>query len=901
MFTKLNMASYNKKKDTLCIQRRIPMKSVKDTIFEYVQQEIYTKDTNKNGVDTKNIAETLGMQRSNVSSILNDLVKEGKLIKTLTRPVFYQLPKQVHQFTEETCFNSLVGHNGSLRNAIQLAKAAILYPRSSLNVLLSSKNGCGTTSFAAMMYRFAIEKGIFETTAPYVKINCKHYSKNMAAISDDLFGLLDDLQNSAFANAQGGMLFIDNFDLLDAKQQSRVLSFLETGKLESENKATVLELSNVVLVLSCSPQNMMQFNRRIPVTIELPELKDRPLTERFELINFFFSVEGANSNRSIEVTREALQALLLHDFTYNVKEMDLEIKAACAKAYIRVVDDLNQDINVCLSDFGVGMKRNLLKLKDHAVEIEMVLNGSETIYYDKTMGYQDASNTGSMDDVYSNIKKQFDELSNRGINHLSIKKVINTHLQNLFKKYSYYNSHGENGSLKQLSKIVDQKIIQCVDKWLRICSEEMGRSFKTNVFYGLCLHINSLMNLNFNHQRVDNDQIVKIIQEYPKEYAASVQLADVLKDSMGLNLPIEEVVLITMFLIETDETIEEEHPVLLYIMHGNGTAASLRDVTNSLTHCHNAYSYDLLLDKSSKLAMEELRILITEIDRGCGVLVIYDMGSIKTMIETIAEDIDVKIRYMNIPVTLIGIDVARKCSMETDLDYVYHMANLEINNMKRMEEKHNEIIITLCHTGEGGAVQLKRYIDQYSKLSMKTIALSISARSDLLKEVMALQKTYHIHAFVGTYDPRLLGIPFISIAKIFENGKDDLDRILMFEPIQSHTFDYSDVYKYLEEQLKYVSIPKLKTVLPDILDEFGVMYELDEDQRVGLFMHLACLIERLLDGDSIVKNSEKNKIITVFEEDYKAISKIVTSLEKTFKIIIDDNELATIIMIIKRI
>lgn len=324
-------------------------------------------------------------------------------------------------------------------------------------------------------------------------------------------------------------------------------------------------------------------------------------------------------------------------------------------------------------------------------------------------------------------------------------------------------------------------------------------------------------------------------------------------------------------------------------------------MTNSLTHCNNAYSYDLNLEIKAAQAMEEIKAMILKINNGQGVIIIYDMGSIKTMIDTISEEIDVKIRYMNIPITLVGIDVARKCFMETDIDYVYHMANQEINNMKDNEEKRNKIIITLCHTGEGGAMQLKHYIDQYSKLGMKVFALSISARDELLKEVLALQKTYRIHTFVGTYDPKLFGIPFVSIGKILENDKVYLDRILMFEPIDSKTVDYNEVYKYLEEQFRYVSIPKLKTVLPGVIDEFSTVYALSEDQRVGLFMHLACLMERLLEGDSANKNDDKNKLLTVFQEDYRLIRKIIKTLEKAFKVIVDDNELATIIMIVNRI
>lgn len=438
---------------------------------------------------------------------------------------------------------------------------------------------------------------------------------------------------------------------------------------------------------------------------------------------------------------------------------------------------------------------------------------------------------------------------------------------------------------------------------LESCEEDLGRSFAPNVFYGLCLHINALFTRQFNQQRLDHQQVLDIIQKYPQEYVCSVQFAEAIQHELNLELPIEEIVFITMFLVETDEEKDETHPSLLYILHGSGTASSLKEVTNALTHCHNAYSYDLNLGIDIEQAMKDIKSLIMQIDNGKGIIVIYDMGSIKTMLDTISDEIDVKILYINIPITLVGIDIARKCYMETDIDYVYHMANLELNNIQQGQKSryHHNIIITLCHTGEGGAMQLKHYIDQYSKLGMKTIPLSVSNRDELIREVTLLQKTYNIHTFVGTYDPKLLGIPFIPIAKIFENTHEDLDRILLFEPIHSHSFDYSEVYSYLETQLHYVSISKLKTFLPNIIDEFSIPYALTNDQKIGLFMHIACLLERLLEGKTITQMEDKNKMITLFKEDYKIIRTFLKPLEKAFKVIIDDNEIATIIMIVKKI
>ena len=155
------------------------MKKVKDIIYEFIQLNQYSNPEYSSGIETKVIADELEMQRSNVSNILNELVKEEKLIKTNTRPVLYKLPDQMVISSESDCFANLVGEKGSLRNAIQLAKAAILYPQKSLNVLLSSKNGCGTTYFVSLMHKFALEQRVLKSNAPFVKINCRHYSKNL--------------------------------------------------------------------------------------------------------------------------------------------------------------------------------------------------------------------------------------------------------------------------------------------------------------------------------------------------------------------------------------------------------------------------------------------------------------------------------------------------------------------------------------------------------------------------------------------------------------------------------------------------------------------------------------------------------------------------------------------------
>ena len=214
---------------------------------------------------------------------------------------------------------------------------------------------------------------------------------------------------------------------------------------------------------------------------------------------------------------------------------------------------------------------------------------------------------------------------------------------------------------------------------------------------------------------------------------------------------------------------------------------------------------------------------------------------------------------------------------------------------------NNSGIITLCHTGEGGAFQLKQYIDQYSNLGFKTVPLAISKREELISQVMALKKIYRIHCFVGTYDPKLMGIPFVSMTKVFENKPEAIDKILMFEPIQSKQLDYSAVYSFLEEQFKCISVSKLKSILPSIIDELEIIYSLSADQKVGLFVHIACLLESCKQGVCKQACKDADTILEDYPEDFKVVSKVLKPLEKAFKVIIDDNQMAAIIMILNKL
>ncbi len=868
-------------------------------VYEYILKETYSGTDHGPGFETGWIANALGMQRTNVSSILNTLVKEGLLAKSSTRPVRYRLSQEVHTAAEPAAFERLVGHDASLRKAIQLAKAAILYPGRSLGIHITARPGAGISYFAEQIYQFARECNVLQEDSPYIKVNCRYCTKNISLLDDILFGDSSGVENSCFFHAQGGLLLIDNADLMSAHQQVRLLHFLETGDLSFEKGKNRPDLKKCILVLTQAVTGEEQLEWKDKITIELPSLEERPLSEKMALINQFFTDEANNAGRCIQVTRESVSALLSARFEGNIKELCAQIKSACASAYIRVLEEPENQMLVCLSDFSNQVQRSSFLYQSNWREMSTLLGDSNFLLYEVRGEEINALRPNLAREVYANIRTQYTELSDRGVSADSIRSVIDNYIFSLMKSLQTDRKLENEFNPDLLSKTVDQRILGLVGAFLNKMKKDMGCVYPSSVFYGVCLHLNSLlMRKPVEHSRVTDEQVRATIQDYPQEYAAALDLANHVGEQLGLTLEIEEVVFLTMFLIPPRE--ESGNPVLLYCMHGRGIARGMAETINMMTQSVRAYAYDMEFSTEMEQGIQELEEILLKIDRGSGVIVIYDMGSFKTMLDFLQEKLAIEIRAMQAPVTMLGLEVARRCEWNADIDSVYHQVMQDMVAMQIAQEQHKKLIITLCYTSEGGAAQLKRYIDQYSRLGFRTMALSVVSRDALIKEVLSLRKIYDIHAFVGTFDPKLFGIPFISIATVFENRREDLDRILMLEPVDNGKVDYDALLRKMGEQFENVSVDKLKKVLPGIVEELGDYYHMDREEKIGFFVHLASLLERLAVEDHSKENEGDSAYIIRYKNDYLFLSKLLKPLERQFKIIINDNEMGTMLMILNQ-
>lgn len=867
------------------------MATNKEKLYKHIQQLFLQdhKNDEDNGINTEEAANFLSIKRSNASALLNKLVREGLLSKTTTRPVRYHLSEKV----THDAFDKLIGKNGSLSKAVEQAKAAIRFPSGMLPVQIIAQHGSGTSYFSKVIVQYAKDKGIIPKKANSYEINCIIGKDEPDKLNQELFG--KEGQTNFIDRNKNSVVIINHYEELDETQVYRINRLIDQHQ----------DFNNNLIIFSTTPQNKHVI--KTSIQIELPSFNRRPIAEKLIVVESLFEKQAQSSGKSIYVGTDIVVSLASHKYPYGFKDIEKVITLACAKAYLRSLDDNQSQEYISKSDFPDDFIFNKTLDIEQSLEIaQLVKNRENFIFSGKKSNYLTDYTKEYNQGLYQNINKKYQKLTGQGLQSHVIQKSVLDRIQYLFNHYGIHApdrlSHQYQMEHEELSKIVPDRLIEMTRTFINYASQALNYNFDQNIFYGLCLHLNSLINLgNKSESNLNAVDIAQLKRQYPDELALTRKFVSQLEAEFNYRFSEEDTIIILSFLVEPHN--KRTYPVVLFAMHGNGAAHYISNVTNTLNHMHNTYAYDMQLDKDLKIVYQELKKLILRINHGAGVIVIYDMGSFKDLFNKIMDETQINIRLINIPITLIGLETARKAMNDTNIDNVYHtiLSNWENYNSEQAKNNKPNLIITLCHTGEGGAVQLRDYIYQYSHLGWVVKAMSISDRDALAKKIVNWRKIYNIKEFIGTYDPNLFGIPFISISKVFKNSHDDLDRVLTFAPINSQTAIFDQVYDYYEKELKYTSVDKLKETMPHVMEMLTEQYHLNQDLQLGVFTHIVGILENGIGGkkrEDIKLNSEIKKNLT---SDFKYIRYALRLLEKKFDFVFNDSDIYTITAIIKQL
>lgn len=333
----------------------------------------------------ESLSQITGISANNISMEVNRLFRAGKLVKICGRPVFYLTPAELEHFAgrqlasnefenmdlfmkfifsntktvtqpvfikEQGDLNplatsdieQLIGYNRSLSRQIFQGKAAVLYPPNGLHMLITGPTGVGKSHFARAIYDFAVKSHKLKPNAALITLNCASYAENPQLLLSQLFGYTKGAYTGASKDhpgmveyADGGILFLDEIHRLNPEGQEKMFHLMDHGTFSRLGETDRERHVNVLIIgaTTSQPDEIMldTFQRRIPVQIALPPLKERSLEERLEMVLFFLWKEARNLKKRIYIDFMILCALCYYECKANIGQLSSDIKLACADAY----------------------------------------------------------------------------------------------------------------------------------------------------------------------------------------------------------------------------------------------------------------------------------------------------------------------------------------------------------------------------------------------------------------------------------------------------------------------------------------------------------------------------------------------------------------------------------------
>ena len=877
----------------------------KDLVYKQIIQLNYSE-----GIDTQTLSSLMNMTRANLSHELNKLCKEGKLYKSSGRPVLFFLAEN-NKATNKSQLDLLAKNNISLKQAIEQAKSAILYPPKGMNCLILGGTGVGKSMFASLMHNYALEMNIKTEYSPFIVFNCADYSNNPQLLTSQLFGVKKGAYTGAESDkvglieqADGGILFLDEVHRLPPEGQEALFVFLDTGNFRRFGDSEIR--TSDVLIISATTEDpnsalLNTFTRRIPIVITIPSLKDRTLEERLYLIKSFFKYESIRLNKEIYVSLNSLRALLSYDCPNNIGQLKSDVQLLCAKAYSEFLTNLRKDVRISSRYLPIYIKDGLYKEKEHRVLWNKLIG--EEIEFFRFSGSNNNTdeifNTGD-NTIYDFIEKKLRKLKCRDIPHIDIENILEKDIAKHFEN----NISGVSDELnrKNLLTIIDSDILECFDKIIDYITKELNITFDNNLYTAFALHINTLINRIHNNKIISNPNLDKIKELYPKEFSIAVESKKIIEDYIHTEIPIDEAGYLALFLIPENSFNDESQDKVkvILIAHGESTATSMADVANKLLSEDYVIPINAPINVAPSKVLESLRSVIKNNPSTAGYLLLVDMGSLTTFSDVIRKEFNVKIKVISLVSTLHVLESTRKALLGLSLDDIYNdvlMVNSYVEIHKNLNDKNLDknkvLIVTACLTGEGGAIAIKNFLNsnlKYDKDLFEITCLNCLDKNYFKQKILNLQEKNEILFIVSSFPVdsnvkqyTMYEVFNMSIIKQLQDTIDSKTAMLNIPLIIKENIYNIDGVELFNDVTKFLNVIQHKLSI-----------KLSDEKTVGVILHLSFVIGRLKNGDTLTEYQNKEKYISENIYLYNTIKENFAFLNNKYTIELSDDELCYI-------
>ncbi|GGI16165.1 sigma 54-interacting transcriptional regulator [Gottfriedia solisilvae] len=879
--------------------------------------EVFVQQSNAQGYTAIEIATMLNLDRANVSSDLNKLVKEGLLDKTNSRPVLFKLQlntnsKAKHQVavpgekpSSEYKHEYFYDENISLRPAIEKARSAILYPPNGMHTLILGETGVGKSAFAAKMHEFAIRSNILSQDSPFIIFNCADYANNPQLLLGQLFGVRKGAytgateQKGLLEKANNGILFLDEIHRLTPEGQEMLFTFIDY-KLYRRLGETENERTSNVLIISATTEDpsstlLSTFTRRIPMVIKLPALRDRTYEERFTLIKRFFSEESLRLGKEIVVSANTIRSFLFYPCQNNIGQLKADIQLACAKAYADFITNQNDKIRIYSTDLNWYVKEGLFIEKKVKHSITLL---NEHFEFSPTKGMISNPQMDDTDTIYDRIDTKYEELKQRGVAQDELSLLMENDIESYFTHY-LTSINRKLSSKENIQKIMQPEIVTLTEKVLKLAEDKLNKKFSEKILVAFSLHIQTLLQRIQSNKKIYHPNITQIRDQYKNEFSISIECVKMIEDYTNVSIPFDEVAFITMFFVYGNEDFKEQNSnvKVIVLAHGNGIAREMASVTNELLENDEVIGIDMPLSEPPQDFLVRVKEYIKSLGKLNGILLCIDMGSLAYIGDIIEAECSIPVRVIQMVSTAHVIEASRKATLGYSLDELYqdvrNLTTFFINahsSKKKPTEFYRSVILTACLTGQGSAIAIKNILSNnlfYDKEMIEIVPISLLNKEELQKMLNDISKERNIVCIVSNFD---IHVPYNTF------HLQDVLNMKATKRIQE-LITYEETYLKMAETLQdTISLKNAKNVisvirrsLNDIQVQTGRFFK--NEDLMGIVLHMSCMINRIQNEEPLTPFKNKEDKINSHYMLYLKMKKILQQIEEACDIIIPDDEI----------
>lgn len=786
-------------------------------VFDYIYSVI-TRDYLENriqkkenfGITAKDIADHFNTYRSTVSTMLNTAVKNGLFIKIETRPVLFVpvdiIKKELHVHLEKSVytpeeirnlffkkeqeadsFSIMIGYDGSQSLQIKQAQSAILYPPKGLHTLITGESGTGKTLFAHTMYDYGRKiKGMSEKEYPFVEFNCADYYHNPQLLLSQLFGHIRGAFTGADQETEGlvekanhGILFLDEIHRLPPEGQELLFYLMDTGQYRKMGEANTIRKADI-LIIGATTENpkdvlLKTFKRRIPLTINLPPLRERPLQEKLKIMEHLFSKEAILTQRTYIIDADIVKAITLYDFTENIGQLASEIKILCARSFLESKTKEFGEIKVPYVFLSDNIREAYKKYRKigytftnnyENYNYDLVITPSNEITHVKENVLNEEAYCSLIDEIrnYSRQGLTSDEVAIR------ISSAVSSYYDEILNSM-YFKTVNKD----ELYKIIEPRIVDFSLEVMKEIQNRLSVKITEQSILVLAFHLKFLI-----------DRLRKI--KLTESSSVPVKTGDAIVDDMidrieskfSLRLPTDEKKFFQLLIknITSDIVPDNSSKAALYILaHGN-TASSIAEVCNRLLHTDFVRAFDMPLtqdvNQSYQLFMEEIESLHLK----KGVMILADMGSLLDFGHKLTRDTGIPTHTIPNVSTAIALDFAHimlNRNEHIDLTYNEYLIKNRFEPAFASSEKE-PAIISACSSGQGTSIAFKNMIVEILKEnSLGYIHVFALSNEELQKKNETYQEivdSYNLVAVIGNVHIDV-DAPFFHISELVTDDKKE--------------------------------------------------------------------------------------------------------------------------------